>query len=176
MEIRTDSPAMADLLAMGEVSFLAARCKMHAGISLGNLRRWWEMPILLKQHWIFRIDDVPRAAVSWAALSPEAEHRYIVEGSGLRPEDWRSGSQVWVIDWIAPFQLIRLNRQIRTWMITDGFKGCSSVRFVRMSRKGRPRSIIDLKRGAGDRMSRVALSIDDFQGARNESTEPLTNR
>ncbi len=163
MEIRTDSPSRDDVLALGEVSFLAARSKMHASLTIRDLRRWWEMPILTKQHWIFRLEEIPRAAVSWAALSPEAEYRYIVEGSGLQPQDWRSGTQLWVIDWLAPFQLAELNKQIRKWLVTDGFKDCKSVRFARMSAVGKPRTIIELNRGENGRMTRSVLSIDNFK-------------
>lgn len=52
---------------------------------------------------------------SWAFLSEEAEARYVLNPSSLRPEDWTGGDRVWFIDWIAPFDA-RHTRILRKYM------------------------------------------------------------
>ena len=51
---------------------------------------------------MFRREGVPRSAVTWAFLSPDAERRFAA-GETLRPRDWNSGPQMWVMDIVAPY-------------------------------------------------------------------------
>jgi hypothetical protein len=80
IEIRPNHPEPRTVVEFGAVCFLASRSKTLHRFPVGAISQWWEIPIALGQFWEFRHDDVPRAAISWAALSPEAERRYVVEG------------------------------------------------------------------------------------------------
>jgi hemolysin-activating ACP:hemolysin acyltransferase len=140
VDIKPDPPDKTTPDAFGEIAFLAGRSPTHATIPMAALRAWWEMPIALKQHWTFRVEGVPRLALSWAALSPEAERRYVVERKGLEPKDWRSGPQIWVIDWIAPFRSPNSTRMFDAGSRQTGSKRpnpCVSCARVAISKRGR---------------------------------------
>ncbi|MGH9257846.1 MAG: toxin-activating lysine-acyltransferase, partial [Vicinamibacterales bacterium] len=64
---------------------------------------WRVMPALvLDQAKLYMRDEAPVAYASWAFLSPEAAERYRATGR-LAPGDWKSGSEAWLIDLVAPF-------------------------------------------------------------------------
>ena len=51
---------------------------------------------------LYMRDEAAIAYASWAFLSPEAAERYRATGR-LAPGDWKSGSEAWLIDLVAPF-------------------------------------------------------------------------
>jgi cytolysin-activating lysine-acyltransferase len=162
IEIRPNHPEPRTVVEFGAVCFLASRSKTLHRFPVGAISQWWEIPIALGQFWEFRHDDVPRAAISWAALSPEAERRYVVERKGLTMQDWRSGPQIWVIDWIAPFQIKGLNAQLRRWLTTKGFPQAKTVRFMRLSPEGETRYILEIQRTGPESFDRRVLSVEDI--------------
>ncbi|MEY8843003.1 toxin-activating lysine-acyltransferase [Cribrihabitans sp. XS_ASV171] len=174
LEIRPNHPSQRTVTEFGAVCFLAARSKRLQGFPVGALSHWWDMPLALGQYWVFRHEGVPRAAISWAALSSEAERRYVVERKGLTPQDWRSGPQIWVIDWIAPFQIKGLNAQLRRWLATSGFPKAETVRFMRLSPEGETRYILEIQRTAPDTFDRRVLSVEEV--AKETEPEKLDER
>jgi cytolysin-activating lysine-acyltransferase len=60
-------------------------------------------PLLLRQFRIFRRRNIPIAFVSWGFLSEDAEKRLTDGARRLRPDDWKSGDRLWLIDVVAPF-------------------------------------------------------------------------
>lgn len=164
MEIMPNHPSEKIVTEFGAVCFLAARSKTLRQFPVGGISQWWDMPLALGQYWVFRHDGVPRAAISWAALSPEAERRYVVERKGLTPQDWRSGPQIWVIDWIAPFQIKGLNTHLRRWIATKGFPKAETVRFMRVSPEGETRHILEIQRTGPESFDRRVLSVADIAG------------
>ncbi|MDF0597090.1 toxin-activating lysine-acyltransferase [Psychromarinibacter halotolerans] len=161
--IQPDHPDAITLSALGEIAFLAGRSPVHSRAPTDTLRHWWETPIALNQYWCFRADGVPRLALSWASLSPEAERRYVVDRKPLRIQDWWSGPQKWVIDWIAPFAIPRLNMEVRRWLVTTGFRDSGSVRFLRVGQGRSIRSITELNRAENGTVHRDFLDITAFQ-------------
>lgn len=66
--------------------------------------QWRVMPALvLGQAKLYLRGGAPLAYVSWARLSPEIAARYQMAPHHLAPADWRSGEQVWIVDFCAPF-------------------------------------------------------------------------
>ena len=45
----------------------------------------------------------PICVVLWALVDEEVEKRLEAGNAKLRPQDWRSGDRLWVVDIIAPF-------------------------------------------------------------------------
>lgn len=65
---------------------------------------WRVLPALaLQQAKLYFREEAPVAFASWARLSDTAAARYQRAPHQLAPEDWRSGSQVWLVDVLAPF-------------------------------------------------------------------------
>ena len=64
--------------------------------------------ILLEQFRVFHGDKHPLGFALWAHLSEDAEARMtamVASGGGarLRPDDWKSGDRLWLIELVAPF-------------------------------------------------------------------------
>lgn len=51
----------------------------------------------------FHADDRPIGVAIWARLSDEVAERYSSGTGRLRPDEWTSGEQLWLIDLITPF-------------------------------------------------------------------------
>lgn len=109
------SAAIGGSALFGQVIWLAMRSPLHQGWLLADIERFIIPPLLHRQFKLYREDDRPRAYVSWAFFSAEAEARYLAEGSRIEFDDWQSGDRLWVIDFIAPFGEARsVCRDLRT--------------------------------------------------------------
>lgn len=93
-------PFLADF---GSLFYLAALTRYHRPRPLYDLFACFEPPLRLGQYKLFRSNGHPRAAITWAGLSPQAEYRFAVDHKPLGPEDWNSGTSHWLVDFIAPF-------------------------------------------------------------------------
>jgi cytolysin-activating lysine-acyltransferase len=103
------TPRLSAAAAMlGEVVWLLGRSDAHRDLFLTDLD-WLVMPpVQLRQFRIWRKENQPVAYASWAYLPDEAGERF-AEGARagrmarLGPSDWKSGEQLWLIDFVAPF-------------------------------------------------------------------------
>ncbi|MEX0278337.1 MAG: toxin-activating lysine-acyltransferase [Ruegeria sp.] len=87
----------------GVLFYLASLTKTHRSRTLGQVLYAFETPLRLGQYHIFRQNGFPRGFVTFAGLSPEAEHRYAVQEKPLKEADFTCGSSFWIIDLVAPF-------------------------------------------------------------------------
>ena len=60
-------------------------------------------PALLQQFRLFYTTDRPIGVVLWAFVNDEVAERLAGGTTKLRPQDWKSGDQLWVVEVIAPF-------------------------------------------------------------------------
>ena len=60
-------------------------------------------PVLLQQFRTFYATDRPIGVVLWATVSEEVEANLMAGTTKLRPQDWKSGIKLWVVEVIAPF-------------------------------------------------------------------------
>jgi cytolysin-activating lysine-acyltransferase len=87
---------------LGPIAWLCMNSPQHRNQFIADLE-WRVMPALvLDQAKLYMRDEAPVAYASWAFLSPEAAERYRATGR-LAPGDWKSGSEAWLIDLVAPF-------------------------------------------------------------------------
>ncbi len=87
---------------LGPIAWLCMNSPQHRNQFIADLK-WRVMPTLvLDQAKLYMRDEAPVAYASWAFLSPEAAERYRATGR-LAPGDWKSGSESWLIDLVAPF-------------------------------------------------------------------------
>lgn len=91
------------LADFGALVYLASLTRFQRDKRLDYVAGNLEPPLRLRQYKILGSNGYPRAALTWAGLSPEAEYRLAVERMPLRPEDWNSGPSVWLMDFFAPF-------------------------------------------------------------------------
>lgn len=94
---------MGKIPVLGAVSWLMMQHSATRHTLLSELE-WRVMPpLMLDQAKLYMRDKAPLAYVSWAMLSDETAQRYQQAPHHLSPADWQGGSQIWLIDLVAPF-------------------------------------------------------------------------
>lgn len=110
--------------ALGQVVWLLSQSAIHREIKVKDLEWAFMPPILYEQFRIFRfgplpgLDDpaklapagmskqafeqLPLGVAIWAKLSADAEAK-LERAEHLKPEEWRSGDRVWLVELISPF-------------------------------------------------------------------------
>ena len=112
---------------LGEMTWLLQQSPLHRHFSIADLEWMIMPPLMLEQYRIFRGNPnppkegeeatpgtTPMGLALWAMLGQEAEQKLNdmvmggpMSGKGgpvkLRPDEWRSGDRLWLIDLIAPF-------------------------------------------------------------------------
>ena len=107
---------------LGEMTWLLQQSPLHKHFAIADLE-WMIMPaLMLEQYRVFRGNpqppkegeeakpgNTPMGLALWAMLSEDAEKKLndmVMGGQGpvkLRPDEWRSGDRLWLIDLVAPF-------------------------------------------------------------------------
>ncbi|MFA5952607.1 MAG: toxin-activating lysine-acyltransferase [Hyphomicrobium sp.] len=88
---------------LGEIVWLMSQSPLLKQMFISDLE-WFAMtPILLQQFRLFYDKDKPIGVVLWANASDEVAERLAQGVARLRPQDWKSGDQLWIVEVIAPF-------------------------------------------------------------------------
>jgi cytolysin-activating lysine-acyltransferase len=88
--------------ALGEIVWLFSNSVAHRHLFIADLE-WMVMPpLLLGQFRLFRAGERPAGLALWAYLSDEAEARLNAGIGKLKPEEWKSGPHLWLVELIAP--------------------------------------------------------------------------
>jgi cytolysin-activating lysine-acyltransferase len=89
---------------LGEIVWLLTQSPQHKqAFFLGDLE-WMAMPpILLQQFRMFYAKDKPIGVILWAYVNDEVAERLTAGTARMRPQDWKCGDTLWVVDVIAPF-------------------------------------------------------------------------
>lgn len=78
--------------------------EVHKKYLIDDIGAMFLPAIHLNQFRIYRNKDGdPIGIVTWAFLSKEIEEKYQKGERNLKLEDWNSGDNGWIIDFIAPF-------------------------------------------------------------------------
>ena len=97
---------------LGEVVWLMSQSALHKQFFITDLE--WPAcaarnteepmtPVLLQQFRMFYADDRPVGVLLRAFVSDEVEARLAQGITKLRPQDWKSGDKLWIVEAIAPF-------------------------------------------------------------------------
>lgn len=89
---------------LGEVTWLMGQSAVHKHMFVADLE-WMVMPaILLEQFRIFYgPEQRPAGVIIWAAISDEADQRLAAGNIRLSPPEWKGGTNLWIVEMIAPF-------------------------------------------------------------------------
>ena len=117
---------------LGEVTWLLSQSPTHKHFAIGDLE-WLVMPaILLEQFRVFHGEKHPLGFALWATFSEEVEARFkeqaaAGQGVRLRPQDWKSGDRLWLIELVAPFATAenKLQDAMLADLVQGVFKGKS---------------------------------------------------
>lgn len=94
---------MSKIPLLGAVSWLMMQQSATRHTLLSELE-WRVMPALvLDQAKLFMRENAPIAYVSWARLSKAVAERYQQAPHHLSASDWKSGDQIWIVDFCTPF-------------------------------------------------------------------------
>ena len=88
---------------LGEIVWLMSQSPLHKQFFISDLEWFVMTPVLLQQFRLFYDQDKPVGVVFWATVDAEVEARLAAGTSKLRPQDWKSGEALWVVEVIAPF-------------------------------------------------------------------------
>lgn len=92
------------LTAIGHAVWLMSRSPLHKHLMITDIEWLVTPPIVLGQFHLWEKGGNPVGFASWAFLGEEAEERIIAKGiRRLLPSDWKSGEQLWLIDFLSPF-------------------------------------------------------------------------
>ena len=89
---------------LGEITWLLSQSPLHKNLFISDLE-WMVMPaILLEQFRIYHgPNQQPAGLVLWGSVSDETEQRLINHQVKLAPQEWNGGSNLWLIEMVAPF-------------------------------------------------------------------------
>lgn len=97
------SPQRTVSQVLGEITWLLTQSPVHRMLFISDLE-WAVMPaLLLEQFRIFYAQDKPAALVLWASVSADTAERLRRGQMKLRPDEWRSGDRLWLVEMVAPF-------------------------------------------------------------------------
>lgn len=88
---------------LGEIVWLMSQSPLHKQFFVSDLEWFVMTPMLLQQFRLFYDKAKPVGVVFWASVSEEVEARLAAGTSRMRPQDWKSGDRLWVVEAIAPF-------------------------------------------------------------------------
>lgn len=88
---------------LGEITSLLTQSPIHKQLFIGDLEWFCMPPVLLEQFRLFYGPTTPAAVVFWAFVSKETDARLAAGGYRLRPDEWRGGDILWLMELVAPF-------------------------------------------------------------------------
>ncbi len=118
---------------LGEIVWLMSQSPLHKQFFISDLEWFVMAPILMQQFRLFYAKNKPIGVVLWARVSPEVEARLAAGTNKLRPQDWKSGDKLWVVEVIAPFGAAEeLVKDLKTHVFPN-----EKIKFVAMSTNGK---------------------------------------
>lgn len=88
---------------LGEVVSLFGNSRLHLGYTVADIATYVLAPMRLKQYMIFRTKKGPVAYIAWAYLSDQVAALYEAGEREIQPDDWKGGSQLWFVEFVAPY-------------------------------------------------------------------------
>ncbi len=88
---------------LGEITWLMTQSPNHKGFFISDLEWMIMVPVMLQQFRLFYDKDKPIGVALYARVNDEVEERLKSGSARLRPQDWKSGDKLWIVEIIAPF-------------------------------------------------------------------------
>ena len=88
---------------LGEIVWLMSQSPLHKQLFISDTEWLVMTPMLLQQFRLFYDNQKPVGVIFWANASEEVEARLAAGTTRMRPQDWKSGDRLWVVEAIAPF-------------------------------------------------------------------------
>jgi len=118
---------------LGEIVWLMSQSPLHKQFFISDLEWFVMTPVILQQFRLFYDQDKPIGVVLWASVDSEVSARLAQGGGKMRPQDWKSGTELWAVEVIAPFggaeamlrdlkEKVFPGREIKAVVVQDGKK------------------------------------------------------
>lgn len=88
---------------LGEITWLLTQSPLHKQLFVGDLEWFCMPPLMLEQFRLFYGPNTPAAVTFWAFVSEETEARLKDGAHRLRPDEWKGGDRLWMMELVAPF-------------------------------------------------------------------------
>ncbi len=88
---------------LGEITWLMTQSPSHKGFFISDLEWMIMLPVMMQQFRLFYDKDKPIGVALYARVNDEVEERLKSGSARLRPQDWKSGDKLWIVEIIAPF-------------------------------------------------------------------------
>ena len=88
---------------LGEITWLMTQSPVHKQMFIGDLEWFCMPPLVLEQFRLFYGPSTPAAVALWAFVSEETETRLLGGGFKLRPDEWKNGDRLWLMELVSPF-------------------------------------------------------------------------
>lgn len=89
--------------AFGQAVWLMTVSKAHRTLQVRDIEDLVSPAILLQQFKLYYKDKQPIAFLSWASVSDSVKEKMRDKSFRLSPADWRSGSNIAVVECVSPF-------------------------------------------------------------------------
>ena len=91
--------------ALGQAVWLMSISKEHRDLPLSAIETRVTPAVLLQQFKLYMKGKQPVAFIAWAAVSDTIKESLLSGSYVLQPADWRSGSNIVIVECISPFTL-----------------------------------------------------------------------
>ena len=88
---------------VGDVLSIVALSDFHHHWKMHKVKRVFVPPLQIGQFRIWYHDSRPSGFCSWAWVSDEILNKLQNENYLMQPEDWKSGSNLWFAEFVAPY-------------------------------------------------------------------------
>ena len=88
---------------LGQVTWLMTQSKSHRDSEISLIEAHVVAPLMFKQVRVYSKSKQPLAAIIWAYVSKDRKEILSKDGYRMVLEDWRSGSEIMIVDCISPF-------------------------------------------------------------------------
>jgi cytolysin-activating lysine-acyltransferase len=88
---------------VGDVLSIVALSDFHHHWKMHKVKRVFVPPLQIGQFRIWYQDSRPTGFCSWAWVSDEILNKLQKENYLMQPQDWKSGSNLWFAEFVAPY-------------------------------------------------------------------------
>jgi len=127
---------------LGTVISLMGRSPAHRHLFIGDLD-WWLVPAL--RHGQFRIFHDGKREIGfalWAKVSAEVDAELAKGTHKLRPADWTSGNQLWLMELVVPTANPKGLHALLGQLLKGPFKGQKFKMHLQDEKTGKLRSVV----------------------------------
>lgn len=145
--IEPEFPSSDKLQLYGALAFLYFHSARHRRWPVESLRLILQPPVDLDQAKIFYHEGAPRGAITWGLLD-EAAEQSLLRGEMLKPAQWHSGRNFWLMEVLAPYEQGTGTKMMR-WVKDNLPDTVNTVRFRRIGPDHKPKRVIESHRLQG---------------------------